>query len=153
MVVEASGVPLTVASQTIYDTYINLTFTEGILSIPDGGNIEITLKTYLETSNIDENKLLQFYIDADDHGWTFFDTGTKLQPNFGTDVFSEIHGLEVIGTELTILDQPDKVDLSTDFSVSTKATDANGNTTSYEYDLLNRLIAETDAIGKRFLYC
>jgi len=114
-------------TQVITDTYIDIPITSGNLDIPDNGFGYITFSVYLNTSNIEDNKVLSFFIDADDHGFTADVSGSGFLADFGTDINSNNFTLTVTTSASGFISVPTNVTTNTDFSVTCGAVDENGN--------------------------
>jgi hypothetical protein len=69
------------------------------------------------------------FIDSDDHGFTAEASGSGFATAFNGDINSNIHTIEVVASELSIITQP--TDVYTDYAINpdvvVEAVDANGN--------------------------
>ncbi len=125
-----NGSPITIGSPTITDTYIDIPIASSNLDITDGGNDDITMAVYLNTSNIVDGDVLSFMIDADDHGFSADASGTGFASTFsGGDFNSNDFTVAVTATELAFVQQPTNTEAGASMSpsVTVEATDANGN--------------------------
>ncbi len=128
--IDNGGTAVTPASVNITDDYVDFTFNLGDLNIPDGDGIELTFAVYLNISNIIDQSILSFKVDADDHGFTADSSGSTFADTFsGGDFNSNDFTLEVTGTEMRFTQQPtDVAALDTMAPAVTVAyTDENGN--------------------------
>ncbi len=114
---------------TIEDSYIDLTFNVGDLTVPDGDAITVTLWIYLNSSNISDGKILSFMVDADDHGFVADPSGSTFAATFTGDFNSNDMTIAVEGTQLSYLKQPTNVIINKTMNppVKVAATDENGN--------------------------
>ncbi len=123
------GTEITLASTSITDSYIDLGISEGDLDVSDGEvNKEVTIQVYLNTSNITDGSVLQFMIDADNHGFTVGTNNSSFASDFGSDINSNNITVEVEATALAFETQPSSTLINTNMSsVTVEAVDANGN--------------------------
>ena len=128
---ETNSTWVSIGSPTITDAYIDIPISSGNLDIADGTSKELSLYIYLNTTNIVDNRVIQFRIDYDDHGFTAHSSGSHLASEFGSsDIVGNNITVEVVATEMQfIAGQPGSgVPLNSNFSVGVKATDIYGNT-------------------------
>ncbi len=118
------------SSVDITDTYIDINFNSGDLDVADGATKTITLAVYLNTSNIEDGKILSFMVDVDDHGFTADASGTQFKSDFGGgDFYSNDFTIDVEASELRFVQQPSDTEVNQTMSpaVTVEATDENGN--------------------------
>jgi len=130
VITDSNGNTITPASTTITDTYIDFEFNTGDLDVPDNDLIELTFSVYLNTSNIEDGKILSFMVDADDHGFTADSSGSGFESTFTDGDFNSNDftiGVEI--TEIRFQQQPSNVSLGQVMTppVVVIATDENGN--------------------------
>lgn len=125
-----NGSSVTLSSTDITDNYIDFNISSGNLDITDGEtSLEAMVQIYLNSSNLSDGDVLQFMIDADNHGWTADASGSGFSSNFGTDISSNTFLVEVIATTLNFSQQPSNTVLNNSMSpaVTVETIDANGN--------------------------
>jgi len=113
----------------ISDSEIILDFTTPIV-ISDGVASEFELGVYLNTSNIEDDSVLQFQINANNSGFEANLSGSGFaNPFFEGDVVGNEHTIDVEATELRFLEEPSDVDVSFVMqpAVQVAYTDTNGN--------------------------
>jgi hypothetical protein len=129
VVISDGGTDYTQQSIDINDSYIDITFADGVLTVLNGTDLPLRLEVYLNTSGIIDGGNLDFRIDASSHGFTSYSSGSGFATTFPADVISNQFTIDVSGTELRFVQQP--VDTETNVQmavdVSVEATDANGN--------------------------
>jgi hypothetical protein len=126
----SNGSTITIQSVDIQDTAISMVFDPGDFSIPDGNNQDINLGIYLYGSNLTDNEVFAFRIDADDHGFINDISGSLLTQTFsGGDVVSNDITLVVTATKIDFLVQPYTLTTRTIFSPALELAylDANNN--------------------------
>jgi hypothetical protein len=126
----SNGSTITIQSVDIQDTAISMVFDPGDFSIPDGTNQDINLGIYLYGSNLTDNEVFAFRIDADDHGFINDISGSLLTQTFsGGDVVSNDITLAVTATKIDFLVQPYTLTTRTIFSPALELAylDANNN--------------------------
>ena len=130
---------ITPSSVDITDTYIDMHFTSGDLDVANNDTRTVNIAIYLNTSNIEDGKILSFMVDADDHGFTADPSGTQFKSDFGSDFYSNDFEIEVEATELQFQQQPTDVEVNTVMTpaVTVAYTDANGNV-DVDYDGLGQ---------------
>ncbi|MUU77856.1 lamin tail domain-containing protein [Winogradskyella endarachnes] len=126
----SDGSAITISSVIIDDTFIDINFTSGDLTIPDGDILQVTVSIYLNTSNITDGEIISFMVDADNHGFVADVAGSTFASSFsGGDFNSNDFTIDVEATQLTYLAQATDVEINTIMSPSVEIayTDANGN--------------------------
>lgn len=118
---------LSTLSTIITDDDITFTLDNSELNIADNNNKDITLKIYLNTSNIVDNSTLKFIVPQTSHDFT--SEGSQFTSDFGADVLSNTTTIRVTATKLIFAtnEPPSNVFLDSDFTVTANAVDANGN--------------------------
>ncbi len=113
----------------ISNTKIELSIESGNLVIADGASKTLSLYIYLNTSNIEDNSILSFMIDADDHGFDEHPTGSRFAPTFSSDVVSNNFTVQVTPTVFKFIQQPTNTDFGSLITpaVTLAFTDANSN--------------------------
>jgi hypothetical protein len=122
--------PVTIDAATITDGYIDIPIPSGNLEIADNASADITIGFYLNTSNIADNAILSFMIDADAHGFTADASGSNFSSTFsGGDVNSNNFNITVSPTQIQFVQQPTETAVNTSISPAVTVTfsDANGN--------------------------
>lgn len=119
--------PIVTGTLNITDTFIDIPIVSGNLTVPDGLGYGLELYVYLNTSNIDDNEVLSFFIDADNHGFTADPSGSGFASNFGADINSSDFTITVTATTSGFVSYPTEVIINTDFTVTAGAVDENGN--------------------------
>lgn len=125
------GSDITIGTVVITDTYIDIPITSGNLDIADGGSETVTMSVYLNTSNILDESILAFMVDADSHGFTSDVAGSGFATTFsGGDFNSNNFTIGVAATKFSYNQQPSNtnVDDAMTPAVLVAFTDANGNT-------------------------
>ena len=106
---------------------IQLNFDEGVLDIPDGGNMEFDLRCYLNSKNtLHEGEQIQFGLKGSANGIETFISGSGISKD-NQDIFSALYSVEVKASQLIYLSIPDSVFRSEHFSITAAATDDFGN--------------------------
>lgn len=125
------GSPVTIDSMDITDAYIDIVISAGDLEVSDGGSDDVMLAVYFTSSgNLNEGDVLEFMIDADDHGWDAAGAGSDFESTLsGGDFDSNNFTINVVGTALSFSQQPTNVGLNENFSPSVVVaiSDVNGN--------------------------
>ena len=130
---------------TITDDNITISLDSGSIVIPNANSKEITLSLFLNSSDIEDGKVLQFFIDDDNHGWLANNTGSSFASDFGDSIISNEFIIQVEATRLLYSSVPTTVGVNQDFSLDIAATDTNGNT---DIDATNELtISLYEGIG------
>jgi len=122
-----NGGTVTTGTQTITDTYIDIPFAINDLVVPTNSTVGVLFSVYLNTSNISDNDILSFFIDADNHGWEADASGSGFASDFGTDISSNNFMIDVDATNSGFVSYPTEVTVDTDFTVTAGAVDENGN--------------------------
>lgn len=127
---------IAIGTVTIDDGFINITIPNGSLDIADQTSKNISIGVYLNSSGIEDGKILSFMVDADDHGFIADATGSGFSSSFLLGDFnSNDFTIEVEATELSFFEQPTDVAVGDAISpaVEVAYVDANGNT-DVDYD-------------------
>ncbi|MBL7906389.1 MAG: T9SS type A sorting domain-containing protein [Bacteroidales bacterium] len=122
---------ITTGTVVITDSDITFPITSGNLDIVNAGNKEITLKIWLNSTNIVDNSTMIFTISQTSHGFTADATGSGFATDFGASVTGNTMTVRVAATKLLFTTAPSatacpNTNLATPPVV--KATDANGMT-------------------------
>jgi len=127
---------LTPNSVTITDTEIDIAFSSTELNVADNSTTTVNIGIYLNTSDIEDGKILSFMVDVDDHGFTADASGTGFKSVFdGGDFYSNDFTIDVEATEMQYQQQPTDVEQGAVMSpaVTVAYTDENGNV-DVDYD-------------------
>ena len=113
----------------ITDTYMDLTFSEGTLSVGNGQTLPLRLEIYLNLTGIVDGGNLDFKITSSSHGFTAYPSGSSFTTTFPSDITSNQFTIDVSATELRFVTQPINTNTYEAMAadVSVEATDANGN--------------------------
>ena len=123
-----SGGALSLTSTTITDTVITMGLAADELTVADGKTNEVTLSAYLNTSGIADGVKFQFMIDGNSHDFDASTLASGFNPDFGSDLLSNIHTVQVAGTVLGFVEgPPSTIGVGGRFRVVVQAQDANGN--------------------------
>ncbi|NPA67304.1 MAG: T9SS type A sorting domain-containing protein [Chlorobi bacterium] len=133
-----NGTDIPLISQNITDNYINIQTNP--FTVNDASSETFTLSVYLNTENIEDNKVLAFMIDADNHNFISDNqtSGFAATINGGNDIISEDFNIKVDANNVTFEQQPVYTEINTAMSpaVTIIATDENGNIdTDYSEEL------------------
>lgn len=115
---------------TITDTDITFTKNTGTFDVTDGTSEEITLKIWLNTSNVVDNSDMIFEVLQTGHGFVSLPAGSEFNSDFGVATVSNTQTIRVVASQLMFTGQPvntatSGVALITQPIVS--ATDENGS--------------------------
>ncbi|MBI4947334.1 MAG: right-handed parallel beta-helix repeat-containing protein [Bacteroidetes bacterium] len=125
-----NGTSLDVAgtSSVVNASDITITIPSGNLTVSNGGNVEVTLKIWLQTT-VTDNTNLQFRITQTSHGCIADPSGSTFTADFGAAVTSNIQAIRVTATKLIFEANkpPATVPNNNTFVVKVKAVDANNN--------------------------
>ena len=113
----------------ITDSSISVYLESDALVIPNNSETEVIMGIYLKSSGIQDNAILQFFIDADNHGFEADSSGSDFANQFESDINSENFTLEVIANRLIFSENmpPQKIYLNEPFNVKVSAVDENFN--------------------------
>jgi Lamin Tail Domain/CHU_C Type IX secretion signal domain/Bacterial Ig-like domain len=127
------GIFLKTDTDTIYtdsviisDLFIDFYIPKDSLVVESSISEEISCLLFFNKSNIQDGNKLQFYIDADNHGWEVHD-GTQLLNAFSGDIISNIFTIDVTANSLFLKDYNSSIIINSNFSLSINAVDANEN--------------------------
>lgn len=100
----------------------------GEISVPDGGSVNVVLKVILKP-NVEDSKVIQLMIDADQHGFETTGISSDFAAAFAGDIIGNNITIDVVATELNFSVEPTDVyvDATIDPAVVIEAIDANGN--------------------------
>jgi len=134
---------------SITGTYIDITLANTDLVVADGGTKDVAIGVYLNTTNIIDNEILSFMVEAVSHGFTADSSGSDFTSSFLLGDFnSNNFTIAVEATELQITQQPTDVEENTIMtpSVIVAYTDVNGNIDT-DYDGLGATATLTSLGG------
>jgi hypothetical protein len=125
------GGSISIGTPIISDASLDIPISVGNLSITDGDTAQITVGVFLNQSNIADNAVLAFRIDADNHGFTSDTSGSGLSSilNGGSDITGNNHTIQVVASKVGFVQQPTQTSLNSAMSpaVTVSCNDANGN--------------------------
>ncbi len=128
VLVKVNGIPVGISEPDIKTNYFTFTISENGLVIPNGGFIDVSVSIYLNESGLTDNQKIQLKVDASNHGFTAYPTGSKFNPTFPLQVISNIFWVDVVATQLKFASIPTRVGVLQPFNIILNATDLNGNT-------------------------
>ena len=120
---------ITTGTATITDTDITIPVTSGNLDIGDGTSKEISLKLWLNTTNIVDNATMAFTVSQTGHDFISDASGSSFATDFGAAVTSITVTVRGTATQLVFTTQPSSTACpSTNLATApvVKAVDANG---------------------------
>lgn len=120
---------ITTGTPVITDDDITFPITLGNLDVANGTNSEITLKIWLNTTNIIDNSTMQFMISQTSHDFEAHSSGSTFATDFGSAITGNTMTVRVTATKLIFADNmpPAIVPLNTGFPVKVLAVDDNNN--------------------------
>lgn len=123
------GSQITTGAVTITDNDITFPITSGNLDISNNSNKDITLKIWLNTTNIVDNSTMVFTVSQTSHEFTADVTGSTFASDFGTAVTGNTMTVRVTATKLLFVQQPSNtvVNVAMTPNPTVKACDANNN--------------------------
>ncbi|MFC2086494.1 hypothetical protein ACFLQ9_02115, partial [Bacteroidota bacterium] len=121
------GSDLSINSSVISDSDITINIDPGNLQINDGEGKEIDLQIFLKDTLLSDNKIFQFYIDANNHGFIAENTGSTFKAYLISDIISNEFTIDVNASLLEITSQPDQVNIYSNFILFVQAIDENRN--------------------------
>ncbi len=129
IVISDSVADYTQQSLVITDSLIDVTFSEGVLSVADGTDLPLRLEIFLNLTGIVDGGNLDFKINSSAHGFTSYGSGSSFATTFPADILSNQFTIDVQASELRFIQQP--IDANSNIpmavDVSVEATDINGN--------------------------
>lgn len=130
IVLKKGASEVTLDNVIITDNDIQIEIVSGDLEIADGTSSVMTLSVYLNQTNIVDDAVLSFLIDADNHGFDEDPTGSRFSSSFLLgDIESNDITISVDATEIQFVQQPTNTNLGDLISpaVTVAFTDVNGN--------------------------
>lgn len=118
---------ITTGTPNITSSYIDIPISTGDLEINDGVEKEISLRVFLNNSGIEDGKKLQFTIPATSHGFSADPIGSIFDADFQNPITSDEFTIAVVATKLVFSGEPSQVLINSEFGLTVRATDANGN--------------------------
>ncbi len=100
------------------------------LTVPDGGTISLEAYVYINNANAPDGGILQFQINAANHGFTADVNGSVFEATLtGGDIVGNNFTVQVVATQLSFTQQPSDVAANSVMTpaVTVAATDAGGN--------------------------
>ena len=119
---------ITILNQSISTDKISLTVDSTMLIVPDGQTKEYTLSLYLKSNNLEDGSTLRLYIDSVKHGFEAGLSGSDFVNTFSNKIFSNEFKIDVIASNLKIIQQPLGISKNKPFTLSVGGVDALGNT-------------------------
>jgi hypothetical protein len=124
-----NGGDIPVISTIITDDYLDIQPTD--LQIGDGESQTLTLSVWFNTSNIVDGQVLDFMIDADNHGFLADPAYSTFAPviNGGTDIISEVFVIDVQASIMSFDRDASDTEINIEMAPSPmlRLTDSNGN--------------------------
>lgn len=108
---------------TIDDNQMSFLVDSGNLTIPDGGEITLTLSVFLNTGGLTDNTTLQFQIDSLNQGFDAALGGSGFVTAFGQTLISNLFTIDVQAAKLVLSGVPYAIWKNSDFSALVEATD------------------------------
>lgn len=135
---EVNGTPVDLDGEPVFGAdSVAFPILDSEISVSDGGSVNVVLKLILEPT-VADGKVIQFFIDADQHGFETIGISSEFAPAFAADVVGNNITINVAATELNFSTEPTNVyvdDMITP-AVVVEAIDANGNIdTDYVTDI------------------
>ena len=120
---------ITTGTATITDGLITFPITSGNLDIADGTSKEISLKLWLNTTNIVDNATMAFTISSTGHGFISDPSGSSFVSDFGSAVTSNTMSVRIEATKMIFTQQPTSLEVNATMnpSVEVKYVDVNNN--------------------------
>lgn len=120
---------ITTGTATITDGLITFPITSGNLDIADGTSKEISLKLWLNTTNIVDNATMAFTISSAGHGFISDPSGSSFASDFGSAVTSNTISVRIEATKMIFTQQPTSLEVNATMnpSVEVKYVDVNNN--------------------------
>ena len=141
------GSDINLGTVTITDTYIDINIPSGnLVTLDDGTEKEVTFSFQINSTNLTDNSVVSFFIDADVHGFTTDAVGSGFIDTFTLGDFnSNDFIIEVTATELKYIQQPVDTEINEIMnpSVTIEAIDANGNRDTDNSSLVNLISSGT----------
>lgn len=122
-----SGGTQIIATATITANRIRFTIPAGNASTASGTNTDYSLKVFLNTTGIADNRVLQFQIPSTTHNAQTTNNSSGFASVFPANVISNTFTVDVVATRLSFTSVPTTAVVSLNFSVSVRALDVNGN--------------------------
>jgi hypothetical protein len=127
VVVTVNGEVLSIGNPNIVTASITIPIPKGVLIVPEGETVEVSVSVHLRTTGLADGTNLRFLIDTESHGFTADTEGSAFATSFPSQVLSNNFTVDVAATRLTFSSVPSNVGLNSSFSIETSAVDANGN--------------------------
>lgn len=127
VLLKANGQIVPIGNPNILTASISIPISSGVLMIPDGQEVEVSLFVYLRTTGIADGTILRFMVDSDNHGFIADAGGSSFANTFPRQVISDLFPLAVQAKKLTFSTIPQYVGLGDTFSVEVSAVDEAGN--------------------------
>ncbi|MGE0090819.1 MAG: T9SS type A sorting domain-containing protein, partial [Bacteroidales bacterium] len=123
------GNPIDLSGEPVFGVdSIVFPIADGEIVVPDGSSVNAVVKLILNTT-VADGKVIQFFIDANQHGFEAKGSGSGFAADFGTDVVGNDITIDVVATELNFSTEPTDVYIDNNITpaVVVEAIDANGN--------------------------
>lgn len=129
-VIKADGISVPVGSYAYSNGCFEIYPTVGVLSIPDGDTITLSISIYLSKGSINDNFAFRFYIPSSSHGWESIAIGTGFLSTFSSTIYGSECRLSVEATTLGFAKSPFAAEINQPFEVKVCAVDGFGNVDS-----------------------
>lgn len=135
----------------VTDNDITISFNPAVAQIPNGTSTELSLKIWLNTSNIVDNSTMQFGISQTTHGFVADASGSTFATDFGAAITGNTMTVRVTATKLVFETNmpPAIVPLNSEFFVKVIGVDDNGN---FDENATNNVTLTTYAPGTGILF-
>lgn len=128
ILVKVNGNPVSISDPDIKTSYLTFNVSNNAIVAPDDGFSDVSIFIYLNDEGLTDNQKIQLKVNATNHGFTAYPTGSKFNSTFSQEVVSNIFWINVTATQQKFAIIPLRVGVLLPFSVTLNATDANGNT-------------------------
>ncbi|MBN1117241.1 MAG: lamin tail domain-containing protein [Bacteroidales bacterium] len=126
---DIEGTAIALSGEPVVGTdSIAFTIAADEISVPDNDTVTVTMNLIL-AADAGDGKVIQFMIDADQHGFKAIVSGSSFTDDFLSNIIGNEITIDVVATELEFTVQPSDVEIADtiDPAVVITALDANGN--------------------------
>jgi len=127
VLVKVGGFPINASQPDIKTAYFTISFGDGNLIIPDGSFVDVNVWIYLKEDGITDNQKIQLKVDAKNHGFTAYSSGSSFSESFPAQIVSNVFSIDVKASKIKYATIPTRVGVNRNFSVVLSATDLNSN--------------------------
>ncbi|MBU8891633.1 MAG: lamin tail domain-containing protein [Bacteroidales bacterium] len=135
---EVDGVPVELVGEPVFGVdSVAFPIADEEISVTDGGSVNVILYLILQPT-VADGKIIQFFVDADQHGFETKGITSEFVSTFSADVVGNDITIDVLATDLNFSTQPTNVYIGDAITpaVVVEAVDANGNIdTDYVTDI------------------